>query len=56
MIGDLVGPWGALAIIYLVTWVVTELLTNNAAAVLMFPFCLETAQRFDVSPLPSSSP
>jgi di/tricarboxylate transporter len=31
---------------------VTELLTNNAAAVLMFPFCLETAERFHVSPLP----
>lgn len=46
------GPWGALAVIYFSTWVVTEILTNNAAAVLMFPFCLQTAERFGVSPLP----
>lgn len=52
LVGDNLGPWGALAIIYFVTWVVTEMLTNNAAAVLMFPFCLETADRFGVSPLP----
>jgi di/tricarboxylate transporter len=42
----------ALALIYLVTLVVTELITNNAAAALMFPFALATAQRLDVSYLP----
>ena len=31
---------------------ITELITNNAAAVLMFPFCLETARLYDVSPRP----
>jgi di/tricarboxylate transporter len=30
----------------------TEMITNNAAAVLMFPFCLETAKLLDVSPRP----
>jgi di/tricarboxylate transporter len=30
----------------------TELITNNAAAVLMFPFCLETARLYDASPWP----
>jgi di/tricarboxylate transporter len=46
------GPVGALAAIYLVASVVTELITNNAAAVLMFPFCLETARLYGVDPRP----
>ena len=46
------GPWVALAIIYLVVSCVTEVITNNAAAILMFPFCVELADRFEVSPLP----
>jgi di/tricarboxylate transporter len=32
--------------------VVTELITNNAVAVLMFPFCIETARLYGVSPKP----
>jgi len=46
------GPWIALGFIYLIVSGVTEVITNNAAAVLMFPFCVEIAERFDVSPLP----
>jgi di/tricarboxylate transporter len=46
------NPWRALALIYLVTLIVTELITNNAAAALMFPFALATAQKLDVSYLP----
>ncbi len=46
------GPIAALAAIYLLGSIVTELITNNAAAVLMFPFCLETARLYDVSPRP----
>jgi di/tricarboxylate transporter len=42
----------ALALIYFVTLVVTELITNNAAAALMFPFALATAQQLNVSNLP----
>jgi di/tricarboxylate transporter len=38
--------------IYLITLVVTELITNNAAAALMFPFALATARQLDVSYLP----
>lgn len=49
---DVWGPLAALAIIYLLGSVMTELITNNAAAVLLFPFCLETARLFDVSPRP----
>jgi di/tricarboxylate transporter len=46
------SPWISLAIIYLVTLIVTELITNNAAAALMFPFALATASRLEVSYVP----
>ncbi len=45
-------PWVALAIIYFVTLIVTELITNNAAAALMFPFALATANQLGVNYLP----
>jgi di/tricarboxylate transporter len=38
------GPAGILAAIYLATAVLTELITNNAAAALMFPIAAATAQ------------
>jgi di/tricarboxylate transporter len=43
---DAIGPWGdlgLLAAVLLATVVLTELVTNNAAAVLMFPIALSTA-------------
>ncbi|MAX40704.1 SLC13 family permease [Gimesia sp.] len=46
------GPIAAIAVIYLLGSIMTELITNNAAAVLMFPFCLETARLYQASPLP----
>ena len=46
------GAWGALALLYFVTLVVTELITNNAAAALAFPLALETASQFGVDPMP----
>lgn len=46
------GPIAALAAIYFIGSILTERITNNAAAVLLFPFCLETARLYDVSPLP----
>ena len=46
------SPWISLALMYFVTLVVTELITNNAAAALMFPFAMATAQRLDVSYMP----
>ncbi|MBI2423231.1 MAG: SLC13 family permease [Candidatus Hydrogenedentes bacterium] len=46
------GPIAALAVIYLLCSLVTELITNNAAAVLLFPFCLKTAELYDVSSRP----
>lgn len=46
------GPIAALAAIYILGSIITEVITNNAAAVLMFPFCLETARLYDVDPRP----
>jgi di/tricarboxylate transporter len=46
------NPWVTLAIVYFVTLIVTELVTNNAAAALMFPFALTTAEGLGVSYMP----
>jgi di/tricarboxylate transporter len=46
------GIVGTLAAIYLLGSLLTELITNNAAAVLLFPFCLETARLCGTSPRP----
>ena len=43
------GPWLALAVVYLVTMVFTEFITNNAAAVLVFPVAQATANALEVS-------
>ncbi len=40
------GPHVALAIVFLLGTLVTALITNNAAAVLIFPFCLEIAAEY----------
>lgn len=46
------NPWASLAVIYFVTVLFTEILSNNGAAVLMFPIALATAASLDVSYLP----
>ncbi|GMU92704.1 MAG: SLC13 family permease [Candidatus Hydrogenedentota bacterium] len=46
------GPVFMLAGIYGVTFIVTELITNNAAAVLLFPFAVRLASELDLSPRP----
>jgi di/tricarboxylate transporter len=46
------GPLATLAAIYLGTMLLNELITNNAAAALAFPFCLEAARLLGVSPRP----
>ncbi len=43
------SPWLALAIIYLVTNLLTEVITNNAAAALVFPIALALAQNLGVN-------
>lgn len=46
------GPIAALAAIYILGSIITEVITNNAAAVLMFPFCIETARLYQVDSRP----
>lgn len=45
-------PWLALAIVYLLTAIFTEIITNNAAAVLMFPIALAVSEQLDVNFIP----
>lgn len=45
-------PWLALALVYLATMVLTEVVSNNVAAVLVFPIALDAARLTDASPLP----
>lgn len=49
---DQLGPYGALAMILVGTWILTELMTNNAAAALAFPVALGVAQQSGLDPLP----
>ncbi len=46
------NPWAALAMVYVVTTVFTEVITNNAAAILVFPIALRTASALDVNVMP----
>jgi len=46
------SPWVALAIIHLSTALLTEMVTNNAAAALMVPLALGVADRLGVSHFP----
>lgn len=46
------NPWLALAVIYGVTTLLTEVITNNAAAAVVFPIALSIAQNLGVSFLP----
>jgi di/tricarboxylate transporter len=57
MAGGMIGlagsdPWLSLAVLYAVTLIVTELITNNAAAALMFPLALSTAAGLGVNYMP----
>jgi len=46
------GPYATLAAIYFVTMVLNELVTNNGAAALAFPFCLKAAELSHCDPRP----
>lgn len=46
------GPAGALAVIYLTTTLLTEIITNNAAVALVFPVAVIAARLLDVNPQP----
>jgi di/tricarboxylate transporter len=46
------NPWFVLALVYGVTMVFTEFITNNAAAAMMFPIAMAAAQDLHVSIVP----
>lgn len=46
------GPAAVLAIIYLLTMIFTEIITNNAAAAIAFPIALSAANQLGVDPKP----
>ncbi|PIF02165.1 MAG: hypothetical protein CR996_00885 [Draconibacterium sp.] len=46
------GPFGVLAIIYLITALLTEIITNNAAVALVFPIAIVAAKMLGVDPKP----
>lgn len=46
------GPTAVLAIIYLITMIFTEIITNNAAAAIAFPIALSAATQLGVDPKP----
>ncbi|WP_119681753.1 SLC13 family permease [Indioceanicola profundi] len=46
------GPWAVLAVLYLLTSILTEVISNNAAAILMTPIAIGLAQQIGVDPRP----
>ena len=46
------GPIGVLAALYLLTAIFTEIITNNAAAALVFPIALSAALQLGIDPKP----
>jgi di/tricarboxylate transporter len=46
------SPWLALVLLYVLTVVVTEMITNNAAGVMMFPLALSVAEAAGVDYMP----
>ncbi|MBR4154940.1 MAG: anion permease, partial [Paludibacteraceae bacterium] len=51
-ISDSLGPVGMIAALYFVTAIVTEFITNNAAAALAFPVALAMANNLGIDPMP----
>jgi di/tricarboxylate transporter len=48
LVGVVSTPFMALVAVYIATVLLTELMTNNAAAIIMLPIALSTAEGFDV--------
>ncbi|GGF08543.1 hypothetical protein GCM10011356_22600 [Kangiella profundi] len=49
---DLTGIYLSFISIYLITWIITEMVTNNAAAALMFPVAFGLAESIGVNYMP----
>jgi di/tricarboxylate transporter len=50
--GKGLGPVGVLAAVYIITTIFTEIITNNAAAAIVFPIALSAATQLGVDPKP----
>ena len=46
------GNYGSLFLVYILTGIMTSLISNNAAATLMYPFCIAVAEGLNVSFVP----
>ncbi|MBN2715444.1 MAG: SLC13 family permease [Deltaproteobacteria bacterium] len=46
------GPWVLLAVVYLLTNIMTEMISNNAVAVVMTPIAIQIAEAAEISPIP----
>lgn len=46
------SPWAVLAVLYITTNLITEFITNNAAAAFAFPVALSAAAHLGVDPMP----
>lgn len=46
------GVMGAFVSVYIMTWLLTELVTNSAAAALAFPIAISSAAQYDAAALP----
>jgi di/tricarboxylate transporter len=51
LVGDM-GPVAVLAVVYVMTSVMTDTMSNNAAAVLLAPIAISTAEKLGVDPRP----
>ncbi|WP_258240012.1 SLC13 family permease [Pseudidiomarina homiensis] len=52
LLGDDVTPMGALMGIFAMTWLITEVVTNNAAAAIVFPIAIGIAESLGVNIMP----
>ena len=46
------GPWVLLSVVYLMTNMMTEMISNNAVAVVMTPIAIQIADAAEISPVP----
>ena len=53
MLAEPAGLWGAIALVMLISIIYSEMITNNAAAVIIFPIMISiaTASNYDIFPL-----
>lgn len=51
-LSEFASPWIVLAVLYITTNLITEFITNNAAAAFAFPVALSSAEQLGMNPMP----